>query len=138
MAGDPPSPAAGEAATCRDFVAGLPETVIDLERRDVEGGDGLVAAWGDPAVVLTCGVAEPEAFTRTSTCIEANGTGWFVPDEVLLADDESIDVTMTAVGVRPRVRVEVPGDYRPGGFQGVSGALGRIVADELRMVSRCG
>jgi hypothetical protein len=134
---EPPPLADADAETCRNFVSSLPGELAGEERREVTGDDGLVAAWGDPAIVLRCGVDEPEDFTRTSTCIEANGTGWFVPDDVLQSDDEQADVTMTAVGFRPRVEVLLPGDYRPDGFLDATGTLGRLVSDQLELERRC-
>ncbi len=134
---DPPSPDSAEAKACRDFVSSLPDELAGEERREVTGGDGLVAAWGDPAIVLRCGVDAPAGFTRTSTCIEANGAGWFVPDEVLLAEDEGADVLMTAAGFRPRVEVFLPGDYRPDGVLDTTGTLGALVSDQLTLEQRC-
>ena len=126
-----------EAAACRDVVAALPDEVDGQERREVAGADGLAAAWGDPAIVLRCGVPQPSDFTATATCIEANGTGWYVPDDVLAADDQTLDVTMTAVGVRPRVEVFLPGDYRPDGFLNTAGRIGAVVAEQLQVVRPC-
>ncbi|MFF8959185.1 DUF3515 domain-containing protein [Streptomyces sp. NPDC014894] len=37
----------------------LPDSVAGLERRDTEPSSRLTAAWGDPAVVLRCGVPRP-------------------------------------------------------------------------------
>jgi len=141
-AADPVTVAAPElsqpnAAACRDLVAALPEEVDGEQRREVSGADGLAAAWGDPAIVLRCGVGQPHDFTRTATCLEANGTGWYVPDDVLLSEDESLDVTMTAVGVRPRVEVFLPGDYRPDGVANASARIGGVVADQLEEVGPC-
>jgi hypothetical protein len=126
-----------EAAACRDLVAALPDEVDGQDRREVTGADGRAAAWGDPAIVLRCGVPQPSDFTDTATCIEANGTGWYVPDAVLESDDQSMDVTLTAVGFRPRVEVLLPGDYRPDGFTNVSGAIGTVVAEQLDEVTPC-
>ena len=137
VAVDVPALSERDAATCRDLVAALPDEVDGQERRRVDGGEGRAAAWGDPAIVLRCGVPQPPDFTDTSTCVEANGTGWYVPDDVLLADDESLDVTMTAVGVRPRVEVFLPGDYRPDGFPNTAGRIGTVVADRLEEVRPC-
>ncbi len=137
LAVDAPSPEESDVVACEDFVAALPDELAGEDRREVTGGGGLVAAWGDPAIVLTCGVPPPGDFTETSTCIEANGTGWYVPDSVLLSDDESLDVTMTAVGFRPRVQVFLPGDYRPDGFLDVAAAIGSIVAADLAQADAC-
>ena len=37
----------------------------------------LTAAWGDPAVVLRCGVGKPATLRPTSETIEINGVRWF-------------------------------------------------------------
>jgi hypothetical protein len=37
----------------------LPEQVEGQQRRDVEPAGPLAAAWGDPAIVLRCGVGPP-------------------------------------------------------------------------------
>jgi len=132
-----PDASARDTAACRGLVDALPGEVGGQERREVSGGDGRAAAWGDPAIVLRCGVPRPAGFTDTSTCIEANGTGWFVPDDVLESDDETRDVTMTAVGVRPRVEVFLPGGYRPEGFASATARIGAVVADRLEEVRPC-
>ena len=135
VAVDAPDLSASDAASCRDLVDALPEEVDGHEWREVSGGPGV--AWGEPAIVLTCGVPRSTGFTDTATCIEVNGTGWFVPDDVLLSDDQTLDVTMTAVGVRPRVEVFLPGGYRPDGFPNTAGAIGEVVADRLEEVRSC-
>jgi hypothetical protein len=137
VAVDVPEMSADDAAACRDLVAALPAEVDGQERREVGGGDGRAAAWGDPAIVLRCGVPRPPDFTDTATCIEVNGTGWYVPDAVLESDDQTRDVTMTAVGVRPRVEVFLPGDYRPDGFANASARIGAVVAAQLEEVRPC-
>jgi hypothetical protein len=137
VAVDVPDVPDDEAAACRALVETLPDEVDGEERREVTGADGRAAAWGDPAIVLRCGVPQPSDFTDTATCIEANGTGWYVPDAVLMSDDQSLDVTMTAVGVRPRVEVFLPGDYRPDGFTNASGRIGAVVAEQLDVVRPC-
>lgn len=145
LAGCAPGPLAVEvpdvpdadATACRQLVDALPTEVDGQPRREVTGADGRAAAWGEPAIVLRCGVPRPSDFTDTSTCIEANGTGWFVPDDVLLSDDETRDVTMTAVGVRPRVEVFVPGDSRPDGFASATARIGTVVAEQLDEVRPC-
>jgi hypothetical protein len=134
---DAPDLPARDAAVCRSFVDALPDTVYDKPARDVTPADAPGAAWGDPPIVLTCGVGRPADFTDSSTCIQANGVGWYVPDDVLLNDDETLDVTMTAVGYRPRVQVVVPGDYRPEGFAAAATTIGAVVDRVLTRVRRC-
>lgn len=137
ISADPPSPTTVEADGCRALVDSLPDELAGEDRREVTDGDGLVAAWGDPAIVLRCGVDSPDGFTRASTCVVANDTGWFVPDEVLNSGDAGADVTMTAVDVRPRVEVFLPGGYRPDGFLATTGTLGLLLSEQLERERRC-
>ena len=74
----PPSSADRVQAMCGDLIDELPETVADdLDARDVEPSDVLAAAWGDPAVVLRCGVPKPDALKRTSACFEVDWYSMF-------------------------------------------------------------
>ena len=134
---DAPSMSGADAAACRKLVDDLPTRVAGQKARAVSGDTQLGAAWGDPAIVLTCGVPQPSDFTKTASCIETAGVGWYVPDDVLLSDDESRDVTMTAVGYRPRVQVFLPGQYRPDGFPNAGAAIGAVVDRDLKLVRRC-
>lgn len=104
-----PDLGAADAQACRDLVADLPDTLAGEERVEATGDTEYGAAWGDPAIVLTCGVAAAD-LTEVPGCTEANGVGWLVPDDELEGDR---DATFTADGYRPRVRLEVPEDYLP-------------------------
>ncbi|WP_395658379.1 DUF3515 domain-containing protein [Nocardioides sp.] len=134
---DAPDLSSEDAAACRDLVAALPDSLAGQDRVDVTGDTAYGAAWGDPAIVLTCGVGAPAGFTDSSTCVQVGGTGWFVPDDVLLSDDDGLDVTTTELNHRPRVELFVPGGYRPEGFTNSIGAIGPLVEQHLRRTGRC-
>jgi hypothetical protein len=79
-AGPALSPA--DAQVCRALLDALPDEVDPgVERRPVEGPDGRqddrTAAWGDPPVVLSCGVAESD---RPEEPAQVNGVLWSVRD----------------------------------------------------------
>lgn len=99
------------AQACGRLVDALPDSVSDQPRRQLEPGQEYAAAWGDPPIVLTCGVPEPEGFDRFAICQETNGVGWFVPEEQIV--DQSADVEMTTIGFEQNVEVVVPAQYRP-------------------------
>ena len=66
------------AAECAELVAALPDEVDPgVERREVTGGSERFAAWGDPAVVLECGVVRPD---REEPPAIVNGVAWTVRD----------------------------------------------------------
>jgi len=100
---------ADERAACADLVRALPPRLVGQERRGPDVTHG--AAWGDPAVVLRCGVDEPAGFDELSTCQVVNDVAWFIPEEQVTG--EPVDILMTTVGRQPNVEVALPEDYFP-------------------------
>ncbi len=98
-----------DRATCHRLLNALPKHVAEQSRRPVEGSR-YAAAWGDPPVVLRCGVARPPGFTRSSSCQTARGVDWYVPTRVIQHADAA--VRMTAIHRSPYVQVQVPPSYR--------------------------
>ena len=100
-----------DAKACEELVGTLPDEVSDQPRREVDPESAYVAAWGDPAIVLRCGVPSPNGFDEFALCQETNGVGWFVPEEQV--EDQGADVVMTTIGFEQNVEILVPDDYRP-------------------------
>jgi hypothetical protein len=93
--------AAGVAAVCRPVVAGLPAAIPAGPRRPVTGDDAYSAAYGDPPVLLRCGVALPSP-PPTAVLAGLDGVCWYaVP-----ADSATIWTTVDRV---VPVSVTVPG-----------------------------
>ena len=107
---DAPDADAAVRSACKEYVAAVPDRMAGQAQRDVDDA-GRGAAWGDPAIVLTCGVEQPEGFTKVSACQNWDGVDWYVPEDEF--GDHPVDVTMTTVGRSPRIRVRVPADYWP-------------------------
>ncbi|GAA4690647.1 hypothetical protein GCM10023349_01480 [Nocardioides conyzicola] len=138
LAGPPPS--AEDAQACRDLVADLPDTLAGLQRREVTGDTAYAAAWGDPAIVLVCGAADPAGRTDASTCVQVGRTGWYVPDSVLATTvdgDQTADVPTTELNFSPRVALLIPGRYRPEGFSDSIATIGPLVQRHFTKVGRC-
>ncbi len=121
-----------ERKACSELVDTLPDHVSDQEQRETKG-DPLAAAWGDPPIVLRCGVGTPAGYDQFSACQVVNGLGWFVPEETM--DDQGADVVMTTVGREPAVEVKVPAKYRPP--PAVMVDLGTAVKAHTRLVKPC-
>lgn len=119
-------------ASCERFLDALPETVHGLDEVDVEPEGSLGRAWGNPAIVAICGVGMPDSFDKFSACEEADGVGWYIPDQGL---EEGAPVTMTTIGFDPIVQVRIPADYRPP--SDVMIEVGGVVKQELERVGRC-
>jgi hypothetical protein len=122
-------------AVCEQFLADVPSVLAGERKRSLVRNGALGAAWGDPAIVLTCGGELPDDFDRFSQCVEANGVGWFVPDEA--EKDQEATAVLTAAGYRPVVQVRVPGDYRPEGVASVMAGLADPVEEHLKLVEPC-
>ncbi|MFI6012936.1 DUF3515 domain-containing protein [Streptomyces sp. NPDC051243] len=54
-----PSPDATVAGLCRKLDEVLPAKVDGVRREDPSPASALTAGWGDPAIILRCGVAQP-------------------------------------------------------------------------------
>jgi hypothetical protein len=132
----PPTDAGPAAsAVCEQFLADLPSELAGERERALVRDGALGAAWGDPAIVLTCGGELPDDFDRFSQCVEANGVGWFVPADA--EKDQSATAVLTAAGYRPVVQISVPGDYRPEGVASVMAGLADPVEEHLKLVEPC-
>ena len=138
---EPTQPGA-DAAACERLVDGLPETVADQERREVEDAAATTAAaWGDPAIVLRCGVGEPASFDRFSACQIVNGVAWYIPDEQITGSATDITTLTTkfsssTIGRKPGVEVAIPADYFPPAATMVD--LAAALKRHTERVERCG
>lgn len=103
-----PAAEGGGSPECAEVDALLPDELAGAGRRQTTGGAGT-AAWGDPAILLRCGV-DP-VVVSTQPCVGVPGDGDEV-DWVVLASDETGAIVRT-FGREPAVEVEVPGSYGP-------------------------
>lgn len=101
-----PPPAAGDPThLCPALVAALPATLAGHRRRPVSGVPATrAAAWGDPPIVLRCGVPRPASLVPGSPLITVQGVDW---DTYPLGGS----VRWTAVSRRVYVEVLVPDAY---------------------------
>jgi hypothetical protein len=125
-----------DARACQHLKDALPDDVSGEHRRLTQPAAALGAAWGDdPPITMLCGVGVPDSFDKFATCEEANGVGWFVPDDQI--NDESKNVTMTTVGYQPRITVTVPAQLRPEAVAAAMSTLAGPVKQELELVKPC-
>jgi hypothetical protein len=132
---DAPELSAADSTACEQFVADLPETVAGQDPRELSDDTAYGAAWGDPAIVVTCGVEVPEEFDQFSACTEVSGVGWFVPPEQ--EEDQDADVLLTAVGYSPRVSLLVPADRRGADSADALVTVSEIVKKDLTLEDDC-
>ena len=102
----PPSPTGAAEAACNRLSEALPEQISGLPARASEPESPYIRAWGDPAVVLRCGVSKPATLEPESQVIGVNRVEW-------LAEEQSSGYRFTTTGREAYVEVFVPDDYAP-------------------------
>ncbi|MER7456202.1 DUF3515 family protein [Micromonospora sp. NPDC126480] len=91
------------AVVCRALLSQLPQTIRDLPQRPVTAGAEQNAAYGDPALTVACGGAEP-AVGATDDVWSVNKVCWY-------AQQESDVTVLTTLDRETAVTVRVPGAY---------------------------
>lgn len=112
-----------EAVVCLALTSSVPGEVAELPARPVEGGDHaseFVVAYGDPAVVATCG-AEPVEVEDTEAVFGLNGVCWY-------SDGGGDGERWVTLDREVPVGVDVPGDYQA---LDVLNGLSPVVADKV-------
>lgn len=96
----------GSTEVCSALIDDLPEVVDDAVRREIKPDSSLAAAWGQPAIVLRCGVPMPSSYRPDAQLFDVDGVGWLI--------DEGEGGTFFTVADRQVwVEVAVPDDYAP-------------------------
>jgi hypothetical protein len=108
-----PSPDGEAARACRSLAEALPRRVGEQEREALDQDTPYAAVWGDPAIVLRCGVRSPamltpgsDTYDPTADAVDVNGVAW-------LLEEESDGVRFTTTERTMFVEVTVPDDYAP-------------------------
>jgi hypothetical protein len=110
-----PKLAARPAEVCLAVTSQLPNTVRDLPARKVSAGPEQNAAYGEPPLTVTCGVAQPVMCTS----LEQTGSGCVPMDTELMnmnrvcwyADEQAAATTFTTMDREVAVQVTVPKQY---------------------------
>ena len=120
-------PGAGSAA-CATLMPELPAQLGTAVKRAVDGAGEGVAAWGDPAIILRCGLETPQDLTCSSALTQVNGVSWLQLTEVGLGS-----TTYIAADRSVRIAVTVPDGTGTAPIQQVSD----VVAAQLPVRAPC-
>ena len=91
-------------ATCPALMSALPLELAGEPSRRVKSDSPYAYAWGDPPVVLVCGVDRPAGWVSTASAIQINGVQWFV-------DTTDPETTVWTTVDRPvHVQLSLPAD----------------------------
>lgn len=121
---EPFEPQPGSAEACADLFEQLPDTLGNAVRRDVTVEEPMAAAWGEPPIVLRCGVRLPAAYEPDATLVEIDGVGWLpevgeggafftsadrdVLVEVAIPDDQSADAQVVLTELADPIQGSIP------------------------------
>ncbi len=104
-----------DTAACRKLMPTLPERLAGTARRTLEGATDAVAAWGDPPVILRCGLETPQDLNCSSALTQVNGVSWLQLTTAGLGE-----TTYIAADRQVRVAVTVPAGAGTGSIQQLS------------------
>lgn len=99
-----PHPDAQAVRACKALFDRLPETLDGKQRRETQPSTPLTAAWGSPAIVVRCGVAEPKGLRPTSQLAVVNDVEWF-------PEPDRSPLRFTTVHRVARVELQQPREY---------------------------
>jgi hypothetical protein len=89
-------------ASCPALMKTLPLDLSGEQSRRVKSDSPFAYAWGDPAVVLICGVDRPAGYVVGVSTIQINGVQWYV-------DTSDPDTTVWTTVDRPvYVQISLP------------------------------
>ena len=89
-------------ASCPALMRALPLELDGEPSRRVQSDSPYAYAWGDPAIVLVCGVDRPEGYVTGAAAIQINGVQWYV-------DTSDPDTTVWTTVDRPvYVQISLP------------------------------
>jgi hypothetical protein len=110
----PPAPTGSVAEQCAHLGNALPQRIESLRPRVISPRSPLVHAWGNPAVVLTCGVVKPAGYSAaTAQLADVNGVSWFEQQQ----GNQVVWTTLRPAESGPTVNVQlvVPTHYQAQG-----------------------
>jgi hypothetical protein len=123
----PPDNPAVQSA-CTKLLAALPTRLAGLDpRRIVPPASPFVLAWGDPAVVLRCGVARPAGLVPAGTVQVFNASSVGRPAVYWLPVNQPKQNIFTTVDRGVYVEVTVPTGYRQPPLAPLSDAIASVL-----------
>ena len=91
---------------CAAFKGALPDEVLGQTTTATKPTSSFATAWGNPAIVVRCGVPEPDALIPTSQLLTVDGVDW-LPEQL------TSGYLFTTTGRTVNVEVSVPAAYAP-------------------------
>ena len=117
----PPSNAAA-APSCTKLLGALPVDLNGLHSRPALSTSPYVVAWGDPAVVLRCGVDRPKGLVAGSDAFTTGVNGVFY-----WVEHQKKQTVFTVIDRSVYIEVAVPLTYAGGPLAAISDAVTKVL-----------
>jgi hypothetical protein len=114
-------------ATCAQVMSVLPDSLDDRVSRVVRNGGPLVKAWGQPPLVLRCGVARPADLTPGSSDLIIDTGPLEGPTAEWLPKTNSKGTVWTIIDRAVYIELTGPGTSAPDALSTLSGVIGRVL-----------
>ncbi|GGL84950.1 DUF3515 domain-containing protein [Nakamurella endophytica] len=111
---------AAATASCRTLDDALSDDLAGLARRQLVGQTEGVAAWGDPAVVLRCGVTDPRELTCSAALVDVSRVQWLQLSDIG-------QTTYLAVDRPVRIALTLPDGTGTGAIQEISAVVDQVL-----------
>jgi Protein of unknown function (DUF3515) len=122
LAVDVPPVTAEADAACPALMSALPLELAGEKSRPVKSNSPFAYAWGDPPVVLICGVDRPAGFVATSGLIQIDAVQWYVDD----SDPDT--VVWTAVDRSVYVQLSIPSSLDSASATELSDIIAKVLS----------
>ena len=122
----PSAPAPGASGRyCTKLMPQLPIDLVEEPKRELIAGEPGVAAWGDPAIILRCGLPDPVELTCSAQLTQFTGADGVSVEWMRIAEGSS--VTYLVVDRPVRIAVTVPDTAGISPVQQLSDLIGGLL-----------
>ncbi|MFV0426288.1 MAG: DUF3515 family protein [Beutenbergiaceae bacterium] len=119
-----PAPSAS-SPMCADVLIALPDVLAGAERRSTTAQ--AARSWGDPPIVLRCGVTPPAP--TTDPCVSVTDAQGNTVDWITSAEPRPQTTLLTSYGRTPAVELEIPTTYAGELASAILTQLTPVIAD---------
>lgn len=108
-------------AGCPALMSSLPVELAGEPSRRVQSDSPYAYAWGDPPIVLVCGVDRPAGYVVGVSAVQINGVQWFV-------DTDDPDTTVWTTIDRPvYVQISLPSSVDSAPVTALTAQIARVL-----------
>ena len=111
-----------DSVACKTLMPTLPQQLAGEKRRTLEGATDGIAAWGDPATILRCGLETPAELTCGSALTQVDGVAW-----LQLPESGSGETTYIAADRTVRIALTIPDGSGTGEIQQLSDVIAAVL-----------